>query len=412
MLDTCRSASVKIFAPFDTDKLEAELKQALATLGGPADLIFLFLTPDLVHDLPEFIEACQIGLRCPTLVGSSTGTVISDGSNYEDCTGLGLLALRLPGTTVTIEAWPATGIPSTTAPAGGAGAVLLAHPDRLQADDFTTAWNARYPGLPAFGAIPCTDEEKFGGEDEELAEDFPDEELPPPPAPVCLFTQHGESSAACLAVHFHGGIRLDAALGQSCRPIGPAMVITGTNHNRITSLDGASPMQGMLHALADESKRTGHKYPPAEGLVHLGIMAESPGDNDLPVHGCVRAITEVDERSGAISIEGNPEIGQIIRFHWRDDADASSRWHDALEATKSRQPDLPVAGLLFSCSSRGYGFFEFPDHDPDMMCDRLGQFPMAGMFSTGQLASPLGPLEAHAFCSVGVCFYPASTHHG
>lgn len=192
------------------------------------------------------------------------------------------------------------------------------------------------------------------------------------------------------------------------------MIVTGVDRNRITSINGLSPVVAMHHALGEESELLGHELPPVQGMVHVGIMTDPiPGLPDAGNdHGCVRAILSVDPHDEALVIAGNPEIGQTIRFHWRDDTDASTAWHVALDATKSRQPDLPFAGLLFTCSSRGYGFFEFPDHDAGMMSDILGNFPMAGMFANGELASPHSGLEAHTFCSVGVCFYPASTQLG
>ena len=395
LIDGPRSASLLLLDTFNEEQLERALASAYAQLGGPATIVFAFLSPNWLPRLSEFLEITQIGLRCPRVVGGSAGGLVGDASEHENVAGCSLLALRLPGAAPSLEFWDnnLAVIPSGAAQSVSLGAVLIANPLHLPVDGFLAAWNARHPRLPAYGGFVS------GGADADS---------------LVIFTENGISSHGCIAVHFHGDVQLDGALGQACRPIGHPYLVTGAEGNLLTSLEGMAPMQCLEQAVLEESNRGNLTDTPKAGMLHTGFLVEeseqpatSPAGNTL-----IRAIIGGDPKSGAVAIAGTPEIGQEIQFQLRDADTASQLWREALEATKPRHDALPIAGLLFPCLGRGAEFFSQPDHDAGLVRDCLGGLPVAGLFVNGELASPTASLQAHTFSSVAVFFYPAATQVG
>lgn len=395
MPETCRSTAMLLLDSFREADFERAVSGAFEQLGGPADLVFAFLSPDWLADLDTFLEVVQIGLRCPRVVGCTTNGLIGDSGEHESVGGCSLLALRLPGSTITVEKWP-TNLnqnPENPAPAGGSGAILLANPVLVPTDLLVSRWRATHHGLPTFGAFIS------GGAH---------------PETFALFTEVGLSDHGALAVHFAGGIRLDGALGHGCRTIGEARVISGVNGNVVTALAGDSPLQCLESALAKATEQKGVSPVIGPGLLHVsltiapdGLAPASPMDDMV-----VRAIIGADADTGAIAIAGAPRVGQTLRFCLRDAEAGSVWWHQSLLMARDRHESLPVAMLVFPCLGRGSEFFGIPDHDVSMVQNHLGHPPIAGLFANGELISHPVQLQAHTFSVVAAFFYPDTTQHG
>jgi small ligand-binding sensory domain FIST len=84
-----------------------------------------------------------------------------------------------------------------------------------------------------------------------------------------------------------------------------------------------------------------------------------------------------------------------VQFHVRDAAAA----HDDLDGMLTREAPAaePEAAVLFTCNGRGRGLFEVPDHDADLLSQRIGRVPTAGLFAAGELGPIAGRNELHSF---------------
>ena len=375
------ATSALILDTFNEDVLQARVDGMRLALGGPADLVLVFLTPQWLPKLPEFLEITQIGLRCGRLVGCTAGALVSSSGEHEERAGCSLLALRLAGDTPRIERWAKTPAAWPAHPGPSHGAIVLGHPLQLPVDGWMESWRHHYPDLPSFGGLAS------GGAHA---------------GHLKLFDQDGEFDGALLAVHFTGRVRLDGVVAQSCRPMGFPYVVTGAEGNILTSLGGESPMRRLEEALQQFQKNNELTAPMAPGLIHAGFPASErqAGSSDDDV--VVRAIIGADPNSGAMALAGLPRVGQTLQFQMRDPESADEAWRAACRRLKGRLPSLPLAALLFPCLGRGQAFFGLPDHDSGVFAEELGALPVAGAFVNGELAITGGRMHAHTFSVAGV----------
>jgi len=76
------------------------------------------------------------------------------------------------------------------------------------------------------------------------------------------------------------------------------------------------------------------------------------------------------------------------------DADAAHQDLDGL-LTREGPAAQPEAALLFTCNGRGRHLFGTPDHDAELLSQRLGPIPTAGFFAAGEL----GPIDVLVNCA-------------
>ena len=76
-----------------------------------------------------------------------------------------------------------------------------------------------------------------------------------------------------------------------------------------------------------------------------------------------------------------------MQFHVRDAQTATEDFELLLNVQEMKEQ--PFAGMLFTCNGRGTRLFEEPNHDLNLIRERLGEFPIAGFFAGGEIA-PIG----------------------
>jgi len=107
----------------------------------------------------------------------------------------------------------------------------------------------------------------------------------------------------------------------------------------------------------------------------------------------VRNVMGFDQRAGAIVAGEMCRVGQTIQFHVRDAATAAEDLQLLLDGQALHQ-NPPVAAFLFSCNGRGERLFGRPNHDLDIIRERLGEnLPIAGFFCAGEF----GPIGDRSF---------------
>ncbi len=369
---------------FDEEAIEAAARRCADELGGPADVVFAFATPDFQPRLGELGEMLQVYVRSPRVVGCSANGFIGRGEENEGVAGVSLLALRLPGadcevTAITDGAVMRGSEDEFEAPPG----IVLMNPLRANVQAWIDAWDTLFPSVPLIGGLASGD---FQGGN------------------VFLFTEKGEADADALLVRWHGGVRIEPLLSQGCRPIGRAEMITEGDANIISKL-GAEPAYEVLREAVQGLLDEGTEIVP--GSIHAGFAVSEFIDEYRRGDFLIRNLFAADEKTGRVQIGAAAEVGRTLQFQLRDRDAADEDLRAQCAALKATAGDKPLAALLFSCAGRGQGFFGVPNHDAGLIEESFGPLPLAGFFCAGEIG-PVGVTNhVHGYTASAAMIYPA-----
>lgn len=200
-----------------------------------------------------------------------------------------------------------------------------------------------------------------------------------------------------------GDVDLRTVVSQGCRPVGPAMVVTGSEGQRLLTLAGVGALAKLEQVLAG--------LPPEDqALATRGLQLGVARDEyaDAHDHGdfLVRAVLGADRERGALLVPDEVAVGQTVRFHVRDAEAADRDLRDLL--ARSLGDRSVLGGLLFSCNGRGAAFFAdslgSAAHDAAVTREVLGGPAVAGFFAGGELGPLGGRNYLHTFTASLLAF--------
>jgi small ligand-binding sensory domain FIST len=344
--------------------------------GAPADVAFLFLSPEHAGEAEAAAAAVMDILQPGALAGATGEAVIGTGCELEGVPAMSLLAMNLPGGRAHVHHLsvrdtgdgPAVEMPADLLPAPGEPMLLIADPYSFPADAFLEGVEGRFQGAVAVGGLAS------GGAG------------PGEHAFICgrRVMRHG-----AIAVTVEGDVRLRVLVSQGCAPVGPEMVITSADGNVIHELAGRPAYERLTDIVAglDDHGRD---------LVQRGLLAGLVIDENRAEYGrddyLMRAVMGGDADQGSLVVGDTVRVGQTFRFHARDADSADADLRAALRR-HAGDGERPQAGLLFACNGRGSNMYADPDHDAGAVVDELGPIPLAGMFCSGEI----GPVGGHTF---------------
>jgi small ligand-binding sensory domain FIST len=349
-------------------------------VGAPADLAFLFLSPEHVAGAEEAAAAVVAVLEPGALAGSTGEAVIGTAREFEGVPAMSLLATSLPGGSASVHHLtvrdtgdgPAVEVPAGLAPLRGEPMLLLADPYTFPADAFLEGVSARFGGAVAVGGLAS------GGNG------------PGGHALVCgrRVMRHG-----AVAVVVEGGVSLRVLVSQGCAPVGPEMVITSAEGNIIHELAGRPAYERLTEMVAglDDHGRDLVQHGLLAGLVIDENRADYGADDYL-----MRAVMGGDADQGTLVVGDVVRVGQTFRFHVRDAESADAGLRAALRS-HAADGGGPQAALLFACTGRGTNMYAEADHDAGAVADELGPIPLAGMFCSGEIGPVGGQTFLHGF---------------
>jgi small ligand-binding sensory domain FIST len=356
------------------EEVAERVRDALA--GAPADVAFLFLSPEHAGEAETAAAAVMDILRPEALAGATGEAVISTGRELEGVPAMSLLTMSLPGGRARVHHLsvrdtgdgPAVEMPAELVPEPGEPMLLVADPYSFPADAFLEGVEGRFDGAVAVGGLAS------GGAG------------PGEHAFICgrRVMRHG-----AIAVTVEGDVRLRVLVSQGCAPVGPEMVITSADGNIIHELAGRPAYERLTDIVAglDDHGRD---------LVQRGLLAGLVIDENRAEYGSddylMRAVMGGDADQGSLVVGDTVRVGQTFRFHARDAESADADLRAALRH-HAANGERPQAALLFACNGRGSNMYPDPDHDAGAVADELGPIPLAGMFCSGEI----GPVGGHTF---------------
>jgi small ligand-binding sensory domain FIST len=205
-----------------------------------------------------------------------------------------------------------------------------------------------------------------------------------------------------VGVMVSGDVSVLTAVSQGCRPVGPALTVTGVDGNLLQSLAGGPALDRLEQLVAgldplDQAL--------ASDSLHLGIVRDEyvadPEQGDY----VVRGILGVDRASGAVAVGDAVEVGQTVRFQVRDATAADADLVTTLGHLLREVPASGAAGVMvFSSNVRGRRLFASADHDAATVQRAFPGAPVAGFFTEGEIGPVAGRNLLHGHSASLVVF--------
>lgn len=380
-----------------------------------ADLVFVFLSSNLIHEAEVALAAIRSRLNPGALVGVSSSTTICDDLEFEVEPAITILAAHLPGCRVHVftdrDLPPVPEI--IDASIGGMKRAMYPGGDEVATvffvDPFSVPLHRLLPAMNA--ARPRPDTKVIGG----MASGGSS------PGQCVVFTGREVRRHGLVGVSIAGNIKADTIVSQGCRPVGQTMVITKAKGNVILELGGRPALQAvqdMLETLG-ESDRTA-----AAGGLMIGRAVseyrERFGRGDF----LIRKVLGVEHGSNAVAVSDLVRVGQTVQLHISDPKTAEEDLAMLLDGQRLQDP--PTGVLLVSCNGRGRSFFGKPNADASKISRAFTEqasaeqrakggvaidpqnkaLPLAGFHAAGEIGPMAGQTHIHALAVCAMLFRP------
>ncbi|MCK5214468.1 MAG: FIST C-terminal domain-containing protein [Candidatus Omnitrophica bacterium] len=213
-------------------------------------------------------------------------------------------------------------------------------------------------------------------------------------------TQYDEGM---IGVILTGNINMHTIVSQGCRPFGKNYIVTKADGNIIYELAG-QPLYEILQKELEQASMKDKIL--AQEAIFLGVAMDEYIHKLRRGDFLIRMLLGIDENIGAGAVADYIEQGQTVQFHVRDAISATEDLHIMLEKQKQNYSQLkPEAILAFSCTGRGENFFREKNHDVDIIKKYMGNVPLSGFFSAGEIGPVGGENFIHSFTISLALFY-------
>ncbi len=374
----------------------AALRAELA--GAEPNLILLFLSE---HHRDGFREASAlVGSEFGSclVLGCTARSVIGGGQEVEHGPGLSLAAAALPGVTLRPFHYEMSDLPNAEEAVAvwqerfGQDAdpphfLLLSDPFSFDVEPLIRGLDRAFPRGRKMGGVASSGST---------------------PGDNALYVGSEVHHEGIVGVALSGDLEIDAVVAQGCRPIGSPMFVTRARENLLYELDGRSSLavlQELYRSLCPEDQDL------SRGSLFLGIeMEESQSEYQ---HGdfLIRNLLGSEEDTGALVVGALLQERSVVQFHLRDARTSAEDLDVRLERQASQAPNEAEGAILFSCLGRGAGLYGEPNHDSDLLRQRLGAVPIAGFFCNGEIGPVQGRTFLHGYTSAFALFRRRALRH-
>lgn len=357
------------------ENLRARLSVPQISLG------LVFMTPRYFKQARQILEILRVHARIPLLAGCSSQSLISGGEEIEENAGIALGLYCLPEadlkafhfTQEQVEEANGPGywqMESGLGPDQTNGWLAFIDPFHLDSEAWLKGWNEAYPRVPILGGLAS------GEFSEQTTQVYLNGDV---------FEEGG------VAVSFGGEVRLVGVTSQGCTPIGETWTLTKVDQNVIHEI-GNRPAYEVLAETFNQLSPEEQKR--ARGNLFVGLVINEYLEEFHRGDFLIRNLLGADPRSGSIAVGAAPRLGQTIQFQRRSAAAATEDMNELLARTRTTLGKAPVyGGCLCSCNGRGQGMFGRPNHDAQLVQQRLGPIGLTGFFCNGEI----GPVGERSF---------------
>jgi small ligand-binding sensory domain FIST len=189
-------------------------------------------------------------------------------------------------------------------------------------------------------------------------------------------SRHRTLSGGLSGVFLSGEFESIVSVAQGCTPVGTPLVVTESEGTVVRTLDGKPALETFIARLPGPLKGD---LPRAMSSV---LFAVEEGKGFV-----VRHVVGIEaEGQGLVLGEAIPQ-GANVRLAIRDASSAREDMKRELQAVKERVGNRRIiAGLYFSCTSRGSSLHGIRDLDASYIDGELGEFPWIGFQTSAEIA--------------------------
>lgn len=367
---------------FDEEGLKAfaeELRRRLEPNRPTLGLVFM--TPDHFAQASQILEILRLHARIPMLAGCSSTSLIAGSEEAEDKPGIVLGLYALPGAELhafhfTQEDvgqaeddgyWEQkTGMPRDAAN----GWLVFADPFRMDCESWLRTWNEAYAPSPVLGGLAT------GTFQEQATQVYLND---------MVYEEGG------IGIAFGGSVTLKGVISQGCTPIGETWTITHSERNLIHAI-GNRPAYEVLMETYNEL--TSEEQGKTRGNLFVGLVINEYLEDFHRGDFLVRNLIGADPKSGVVAVGALPRQGQTLQFQRRDAEAATEDMSLVLEKARGEVKGSRIlGGCLFACNGRGSRLFGRPNHDAEMVQEKVGPLGLSGFFCNGEI----GPVGSRNF---------------
>lgn len=377
-MNTEYSATAQWSQDFDEAGLQQWAEDLRRQMGAPEiSLGLVFMSPAFFPFARQVLEIIRVHARVPLLAGCSSQSLIAGDRELEGSTGLVLALYSMPGAKLkgyhfTQELVEAANEPGYWHGETGVAAdqtngwLTFIDPFHLDAESWLRGWNEAYASLPVFGGLASgvftdqTTQVYLNGE---------------------VFEEGG------VAISVGGDVKLTGIVSQGCTPIGDTWTLTRVEQNLIHQI-GNQPAYAVLANTVN--KLSAKEQRQARGNLFIGLVVNEYLEDFHRGDFLVRNLLGGDPQSGVLAVGALPRAGQTIQFQRRDAAAASEDMSELLQRARRELAGKPIyGGCLCCCNGRGQNLFGAPNHDAQMIQEKLGPLGLSGFFCNGEVG-PVG----------------------
>jgi small ligand-binding sensory domain FIST len=363
---------------FDENGLRTFAEELRARLAAPqVSLGLVFMAPRFYPQARQVLEILRVHGRIPMLLGCSSQGLIAQGEELEENAGVSVGLYALPGANLDAFHFTQNQVEEANGPGYWRmetgiepgqtnGWLAFLDPFHMDCEAWLREWNEAYSPLPVLGGLASGD---FNEQSTQLY----------------LNGEVYDEGGIVLSVG--GDVALTGVTSQGCTPIGDTWTLTRVEQNVIREI-GNRPAYEVLaetfNQLTPEEQQT------ARGNLFLGLVVNEYLEEFHRGDFLIRNLLGADPRSGSLVVAAQPRLGQTVQFQRRSAAAATEDLNELLGRAKTRLANQTVYGAcLCSCNGRGQSLFQKPNHDAQMIQQRLGPLGMAGFFCNGEIG-PVG----------------------
>ncbi|MGI8685274.1 MAG: FIST signal transduction protein [Acidimicrobiales bacterium] len=347
--------------------------QVLEDLGPEPDLAVLFVTPHHAGALEDAAAALEDILRPGSLLGCAGVSVVGTAREVERAPAVSLWAGRFGPTRavrltavrsmdgVALDGWP------TEVGFEPSAFLLLADPFSFPIDTLYAELAERHPGLRVIGGNASAAVGPGGNR---------------------LVLDRLVHTSGAVGVLVGPGVEIETVVSQGCRPIGRPYIVTRAEQNYVYELGGTPALERLVQMSADGMSEDDIDL--IDQGLHLGQVIDERKLDYERGDFLVRNVLGADQSDGAIVVDEFVPVGATVQFHVRDAATADE---DLRQLLSGRQAG---GALVFTCNGRGVHLFGAPDHDAQVLEERVGA-PAAGFFAAGEFGPVGGRNFLHSF---------------
>jgi len=367
---------------FDEEGLQKWAESLRAQLTAPrVSLGLVFMSPRFFAHAKQVLEILRVHARIPLLAGCSSQSLIVGDHELEQNAGLTVGLYALPGAELKAVHFTQEQVEEANGPgywhleteveAGQTnGWLAFIDPFHLDSESWLKTWNEAYAPAPVLGGLAS------GDSNEQATQVYLNGEV---------YDEGG------VAISVGGDVQLVGVTSQGCTPIGETWTLTKVEQNIIHQI-GNRPAYEVLAETFNQLSPEQQKG--ARGNLFIGLVVNEYLEDFHRGDFLIRNLLGADPRSGSIAVGALPRLGQTMQFQRRSAAAANEDMEELLTRAKKQLGDTPIyGGCLCSCMGRGKNLFGRPNHDAQLVQQRLGPMGLAGFFCNGEI----GPVGEKSF---------------